>query len=78
MQERRAVITNSGQPGCLIALDVQSGQALRVLDGHPSTQFQKNVVITAGGEPLRRPYGETAQFSADGIAIDGKGEYVYW
>ena len=75
---QRAVITNSGQPGCLIVLDVQSGQARRVLDGHPSTQFQKDVVVMVDGKPLRRPDGETAQFSADGIAIDGKGEYVYW
>ena len=75
---QRVVITNSGQPGCLIVLDVPSGQARRVLDGHPSTQFQKDVVVTVGGRPLRRPDGETAQFSADGIAIDGKGEYVYW
>ncbi|MBV9784812.1 MAG: hypothetical protein JO264_13465 [Acidisphaera sp.] len=75
---QRAVITNSGLPGCLIVLDVQSGQARRVLDGHPSTQFQKDVVITVAGKQLRRSDGEPAKFSADGIAIDGRGEYVYW
>ena len=75
---KRAVLTNSGQPGCLITLDVESGQARRVLDGHPSTQFQQGLVVTVEGKKLVRPDGQTAQFSADGIAIDGKGEYAYW
>lgn len=75
---RRAVLTNSGQPGCLITFDPQTGQARRVLVGHPSTQFEKGMVVTVGGKPLRRPDGQTAQFSADGLAIDGAGEYVTW
>ena len=74
----RAVMTNSGQPGCLITLDVTSGAARRVLDGHPSTQFEKGLVVTIEGKPLVKPDGQTAQFSADGIAIDAAGEYVYW
>ena len=75
---QRAVITNSGQPGCLITLDVASGKARRVLDGHPSTQFQKGFVVTVDGKQLRRLDGETAQFSADGLALDPQGEFVYW
>ncbi len=74
---QRAVLTNLGQPGCLIVLNVRPGQARRVLDGHPSTQFQPGVVVTVGGRALRRPDGETPQFSADGIAIDARGEYVH-
>lgn len=75
---RRAVMTNSGQPGCLIALDVESGQARRVLDGHPSTQFQKGVTVTVDGRMLRQLDGEGPQFSADGIMIDGTDTTVYW
>ena len=75
---QRAILTNSGQPGCLLTLDVQSGQVRRVLVGHPSTQFEKGMVVSVNGHPLKRLDGETAQFSADGIAIDNKGEYVYW
>ena len=75
---QRAVMTNSGVPGCLITFDVQSGQARRVLDGHPSTQFDKTMVVTVDGKPLKRLDGETAKFSADGIALDNQGEYVYW
>ncbi len=75
---QRAVLTNSGQPGCLLTFDVQSGQARRVLVGHPSTQFEKGMVVAVNGRPLKRLDGETAQFSADGIAIDNRGEYVHW
>ena len=75
---QRAVLTNSGQPGCLITFDVQSGQMRRVLDGHPSTQFEKGMVVTVNGKQLKRLDGETAQFSADGIALDNQGEYVFW
>jgi sugar lactone lactonase YvrE len=75
---RTAVISNSGQPGSLIVLDVASGQARRVLDGHPSTQFQKDIVITVGGRQLRMLDGQPPHFSADGIIVDQKGEYVYW
>ncbi len=75
---KSAVITNSGQPGSLIVLDVASGQARRVLDGHPSTQFQKNVVITVNGRQLRMLDGQPPHFSADGLVVDQAGEYVYW
>ena len=75
---QRAVLTNSGQPGCLVVFDVASGRARRVLDGHVSTQFQQGLTMTVEGKPLRRLDGQTAEFSADGIAIDAKGEYVYW
>ncbi len=75
---QRAVLTNSGQPGCLLTLDVASGEVRRVLVGHPSTQFEPGMVVTVGGRPLRRLDGETAQFSADGLALDAKGEYAYW
>ena len=75
---RRAVMTNSGVPGCLITFDVESGQARRVLDGHPSTQFQKDVTVTVDGRTLRELDGEGPQFSADGIMIDGTDSTVFW
>ncbi len=75
---KRAVMTNSGLPGCLVVLDVESGKARRVLDGHPSTQFQQGLVVTVEGKPLRRLDGQTAEFSADGLALDNQGEYAYW
>jgi sugar lactone lactonase YvrE len=75
---RSAVITNSGQPGSLVVLDVASGQARRVLDGHPSTQYQQDVVIKVNGKQLRMLDGQPAHFSADGIIVDQAGQYAYW
>ena len=75
---RRAVITNSGAPGCLIVFDVETGAARRVLDGHPSTQFEKDVTITVSGKPLQMLDGQPAHFSADGIMLDAHDQYAYW
>lgn len=38
-----AYITDSGVTGALVVVDLNSGQARRVLDGHPSTQIDKTV-----------------------------------
>ncbi len=75
---RRAVLTNSGAPGCLIAFDVETGAARRVLVGHPSTQFEKTVTITVGGKPLQMLDGQPAHFSADGIMLDADDRTVFW
>ncbi len=75
---KRAVLTNSGAPGSLITFDVASGQARRVLEGHPSTQFEKTTEMVVNGTKLQRLDGEKPQFSADGIAIDNRGQYVMW
>ena len=46
---RRAVLTQSGQPGCLVTFDVASGQMRRVLDRHPSTQFEPSMQVVVEG-----------------------------
>jgi len=75
---RYAYITNSGPKGCLIVVDLQDGSAWRVLDGHPTTQAEKDVVVHTDGKPLRRPDGRGAMFAADGIALSRDGEWLYW
>ena len=75
---RRAVITNSGNPGSLVVFDVESGHARQVLAGHPSTQFEPNVTITVSGKPLQMLDGQPAHFAADGLLIDGQDRHVYW
>ena len=75
---KRAVLTNSGAPGCLLTFDVETGETRRVLVGHPSTQFEHGLVVSVNGKPLKRLDGETAHFSADGIAVDNRGEYAMW
>src|SRR3954463_14201149 len=54
---RHAYLTDAGATGALVVVDLQSGRARRVLDGHPSTQPEKNVVVKIDGRELRRPAG---------------------
>jgi len=75
---RHAFVTDSGVKGALLVVDLQSGEARRVLDGHPSTQVEKGVVVQADGQPLRRPDGRGVEFSADGIALSNDGTQLYW
>ncbi|HEX5998363.1 MAG TPA: L-dopachrome tautomerase-related protein [Hyphomicrobiaceae bacterium] len=73
----RAYITDSGQ-GAIVIVDLASGTAHRVLDGHPSTQPEKGVVVKTDGKELRRPDGRGALFAADGIALSPDGKFLYW
>ena len=75
---RRAFMTDSGARGALIVLDLNSGEARRVLDGHAKTQPDPKVVVKTDGQELRRPDGRGAEFSADGIEVSPDGAYVYW
>jgi sugar lactone lactonase YvrE len=73
-----AYITDSGARGALIVVDLLSGKARRVLDGHPSTQPEKGLVVKADGQELRRPDGRGVEFAADGIALSRDGRHLYW
>jgi sugar lactone lactonase YvrE len=75
---RYAFITDSGAKGALIVVDLKEGKARRVLDGHPSTQPEKDVQVKADGHVLRRPDGRGVEFAADGIAITPDGRHLYW
>jgi len=73
-----AYITDSGAKGAIVVVDLSSGKARRVLDGHPSTQPEKGVTVKADGRELRRPDGRGVEFAADGIALSPDGETLYW
>jgi sugar lactone lactonase YvrE len=75
---RQAYITDSGAKGALVVVDLASGQSRRVLDGHPSTQPEKEVQVKADGQVLRRTDGRGVEFAADGIALSGDGATLYW
>jgi sugar lactone lactonase YvrE len=72
-----AYITDSGM-GAIVVVDLVAGTGRRVLDGHPSTQAEKDVKITIGTRELRRRDGRRPMFNSDGIALDAQGEYLYW
>ena len=73
-----AYITDSGARGAIVAADLRGDTARRTLDGDPTTQLEKNVVVTADGKPLRRPDGRGVEFAADGIALSHDGSTLYW
>jgi sugar lactone lactonase YvrE len=75
---RHAYITDSGPKCAIVVLDLTEGSAWRVLEEHPTTQPEKDVVVKTDGKPLRRPDGRGAEFSADGIALSRDGKWLYW
>jgi len=75
---KTAYLTDSGQQGALLVVDVTTGHARRVLDGDPRTQPEPGVVPVVDGHELRRPDHRIPAFAADGITLDAKGEWLYW
>ncbi|MDB5956834.1 L-dopachrome tautomerase-related protein [Ramlibacter sp.] len=75
---QHAFLTESGARGALVVVDLASGKSRRVLDGHPSTQPEKDVQIQVEGKVLRRTDGRGVEFSADGIALSADGRWLYW
>lgn len=71
-----AYITDSGVGG-LVVVDLATGQARRVLDGHPST-MSEGIVLTIEGKEWRRPDGTAPDVHADGIALPNDNEWVYY
>ncbi len=74
----RAYITDSGTRGAIIVVDLATGRAFRALDGHASTQMEKDVVVEVDGSPLRRPDGRQPAFASDGIALSNDGGELYY
>jgi len=75
---RHAYLTDAGAKGALVVVDLRNARARRVLDGHPSTQPEKNVVVKIDGQELRRPDGRGVEFAADSIALSPDGRTLYW
>lgn len=73
-----AFITDSGARGAIVIVDLSSGKARTVLDGHPSTQAEKGVEIAVDGKPVRRPDGRGLVAGADGLALTEDGAMLHW
>jgi len=78
---RRAFITDSGLGG-IVVVDIDSGQANRVLSEHVSTRAAKGVVPVVEGRELRfvsgPKAGQPAVIHSDGIALDAENGWLYW
>lgn len=75
---KTAYMSDSGASGALIVVNLASGKARRLLDGHPSTQPDSTVTVMYDDKPLRRPDGRGVEFAADGIALSPDGATFYW
>lgn len=73
-----AFITDSGK-GAIIVVDLKSGKARRLLDGHASTQPEKGVMLIVDGKRLIDQQKKAPpQIASDGIALDVKNGYLYY
>ncbi|MEM7262607.1 MAG: L-dopachrome tautomerase-related protein [Planctomycetota bacterium] len=70
-----AYLTDSGD-GAMIVLDLESGEARRLLDDHPSTEAEE-VVLTIEGEEWRRG-GVAPRVHADGLALSLDKKTLYF
>jgi len=71
-RENTAFITESGR-GAIIVVDLKSGKARRLLDGHASTQPEKDIKLVIDQQKKTPP-----QIASDGIALDAKNGYLYY
>ena len=75
---RHAYLTDSGATGVLVVVDLHN-KARRVLQGYPSSQPEKDVVVRTDGQELRSPDGRGgAKFAADSIALSPDGRMLFW
>src|SRR5207248_9994396 len=73
-----AFITESAN-GAIIVVDLKSGKARRLLDGHPSTQPEKDVKLVVDGKALIEQQKKMPpQIASDGIELDAKNGYLYY
>jgi len=72
-----AFITDSGS-GAIVVVDLESGKARRLLSSHPSTKAEPGYVPVIEGKELRNEDGTVPKIHADGIALDSRGEYLYY
>jgi sugar lactone lactonase YvrE len=72
-----AYITESGL-GAIITINLQSGQARRLLAKHRSTKSDPTLVPTVEGREFRNAEGRVPQTHANGLAISPDGEWLYF
>jgi sugar lactone lactonase YvrE len=73
-----AYLTNAGNKGSLVVLDLKTGAARQVLIGDRSTFADPNQHLMIGKEIALRPDGTVTAIQADGIALSPDAEWLYY
>lgn len=71
-----AYISDSDAGG-IVVVDLDSGQARRLLADH-SSALSEGITLTVGGKEWLRPDGTPPSVHTDGIALTSDGKYVYY
>lgn len=73
-----AYLTNAGNRGSLVVLDLKTGTARQVLIGDHSTLADPKQHLMIGKDIAMRPDGSTAAIQADGIALSPDSQWLYY
>jgi sugar lactone lactonase YvrE len=73
-----AYLTNAGNKGSLVVLDLKTGLARQVLVGDRSTFADPSQHLMIGNEAALRPDGSAVAIQADGIALSPDAQWLYY
>jgi sugar lactone lactonase YvrE len=73
-----AYLTNAGNKGSLVVLDLKTGNARQVLVGSRSTFADPKQHLMIGKEIALRPDGSVTAIHADGIALSPDARWLYY
>jgi sugar lactone lactonase YvrE len=73
-----AYLTNAGNKGSLVVLDLKSGESRQVLVGDHSTFADPKEHLMFGKEIALRPDGSATAIQADGIALSPDAQWLYY
>jgi sugar lactone lactonase YvrE len=73
-----AYLTNIGNKGSLVVLNLQTGASRQVLVGDRSTYADPHQHLMIGGQPAERKDGTPVAIHADGIALSPDAAWLYY
>jgi sugar lactone lactonase YvrE len=73
-----AYLTNAGNEGSLVVLDLKTGEARQVLIGDRSTLADPGQHLMIGNDVALRPDGSVVAVQADGIALSPDAQWLYF
>jgi sugar lactone lactonase YvrE len=73
-----AYLTNAGNKGSLVVVDLKTGEARQVLAGDRSTFADPSQHLMIGNEVALRPDGSVRATQADGIALSPDARWLYF